>query len=183
MCCNISNFIGIIFTLWGLGATKIFQAEGRNDIILYCSIIFYIPCLMWFRWLFLPTRKEREVRAYIRDRRIWRKAVEKKRKKIFLGMPEDSDEEFESSPNKSAKAAVIPPQSTKSSMRNSSVQLNPGGSPSKKVSIQVPASSSKGPVNSPSVKAPPIAAEPKRSSLRMNDDPTQKKSKRISFSV
>jgi hypothetical protein len=193
--CTVSNAIGLVLTLFGLGKTVLFQQFGSNPPLFYCSILFYIPFLAWVIWLCCPGRRITEQRKYIRDRRIWRKAVDRRRKKLFLGLPEDSDEELEMGTHSKKGAGR---ESTRaSSIRNSSVQLGGGGGgmsgkkqssvilSSNGLSVKDLASSGK----NPSMKSgPPL--ETKRTSVRFNDEEKTgggggagKKGKRISFSV
>lgn len=172
--CNISNLLGIMLTLWGLGATYIFQKYGSNPPLLYCSFIFYIPFVIWLRVMFCPGKEERDRRKYIRDHRLWRKAVNQVRRRKFHGIEDDSDEEEIPATTSTKKGGDSKSMRAGSTRQSTSITLN-----EQRSSIQLaPSASAK------NVSAPAITTETKRSSLRaMDTDVTSKKSKRISFSV
>lgn len=196
--CNVSNVIGVTLTLWGLGMTVVFEQFGRNDIIFYCSLIFYIPFVMWVRVLCFPGKAERERRKYIRDHRLWRKAVNETKRKRFLGIQDDSDEEFfpESKSTKAGGTNNNRSSKNMTSMKGSSVRGNsslqlPDNRSSKAV-VPLPVAAAPKAVTRSSFedmktaivseKVPPLA--PARSSLRgLDNEAKSKKSKRISFSV
>lgn len=83
--CSISNVVGIIFTIWGLSLTVLFDSQEKNLTVFYCSFIFYIPFLMWIKVLCLPDFEEYRRRQYVVERRNWRDRVKVVHYRRYMG--------------------------------------------------------------------------------------------------
>eukprot|EP01032_Pedospumella_encystans_P008254 gene8254-9819_t len=91
-CCIFCNVSGLTLTLYSLSLTVIFEQFDSNPAAFYCSLLFYIPALVWFAYVYLPLKKERERRKRIHLAVKIRKHYKNVQESYFYGH-EDSDEE------------------------------------------------------------------------------------------
>jgi hypothetical protein len=117
--CVLSAMVGVTLCLLGLSLTAFFEKFGKNDMLFYCSFAGYVPFLCYFKYLFIPGRRERRNREYLKRHRLWRKAVNKQRRKRYIGIV-DSDEESEADEQKSPRNKQAS-GSLRTSMRNNSL--------------------------------------------------------------
>jgi hypothetical protein len=91
--CFVSNLIGIILCLMGLGMTVLFETFKHNEVIFGISFIFFVPFILWLKFLFYPDRREYRKRQYLKRNRDWRDALNIRRMKIYHGWDEEEEVE------------------------------------------------------------------------------------------
>lgn len=102
--CIFSNIVGIFVTLFSLGKSDLFDSFEPNIILTYCSTIFYIPTLIWFKAIFFPGKKESMWRSMVLQQRAWRRKVYYQQRRVYLGRDiEDAREAEEEAQMKAIK--------------------------------------------------------------------------------
>lgn len=91
--CCVSNLIGLVLILMGLGLTVIFETLKPNIIIFGISFVFFVPFLVWIKFLFFPGRREHRRRKYLQRSRDWRQALDLHRMKVYHGWDEEERED------------------------------------------------------------------------------------------
>jgi hypothetical protein len=91
--CSISNVIGILFTIWGLSLTVLFDHYEKNLTVFYCSFVFYIPFLVWLKVLLFPDLEEYKKRQYVVEKRNWRERVNSTRFRRYMNWDEQQQGE------------------------------------------------------------------------------------------
>lgn len=102
--CIFSNIVGIFVTLFSLGKSHLFNSFEPNIVLTYCSTIFYVPTLIWFKVIFFPGKKETMWRSMVLQQRAWRRKVYYQQRRVYLGRDiEDAREAEEEAQMKAIK--------------------------------------------------------------------------------
>jgi hypothetical protein len=102
----VSSLVAIMFTLWGMAETVIFDGHPVNVKYVWIGIPFYVPFFLWLRVLFCPGTREYNFRQYVMEKRFWRQKVSKTRHKVYLGH-DKWDEEDRLEEERQAKAREL----------------------------------------------------------------------------
>ena len=94
-CCFFSNFFGMTLTLYALSETVLFQKYSPNKTAFYCSLVLYVPALVWFIYVFLPCKAERARRKKMQMAVRVRQHYERVRESIYFGHEDSDEEEFQ----------------------------------------------------------------------------------------
>ena len=93
-CCFLSNFFGLAMSLWGLSLTIIFEKYDPDMTLFYCSLILYIPAVVWFVYVYLPCKQERDRRRKMHQTIRVRKHYDRVRHSYYHGHDDSDEEEF-----------------------------------------------------------------------------------------
>lgn len=92
--CLFMNFFGAVLLLYSLSATVLFEKYDENQTAFYCSFIFFVPAVVWFIYVYLPCKKERERRRKIMRAFKLRNHLKKVRESHYFGHEDSDEEEF-----------------------------------------------------------------------------------------
>jgi len=93
--CFFSNFFGVTLSLYGLSLTVLFEQYDENIDVFYVSLIFYVPFLVWFAYVFLPGKKEADRRRRIHFARRKRRYYANLRHAHFHGHSEEDKDIYD----------------------------------------------------------------------------------------
>lgn len=185
--CILSNVVGVFVTLFSLGESNMFDSFEPNIILTYCSLIFYVPTLIWFRVIFFPGKKESRWRQMVMYQRAWRRKVYYQQRRVYLGRDIEearaAEEEAQMRAIREAHERARGNKLGASTLAKSQQQATGGGS------TRGTSSSKLGPPSATSTAgkaAPPLAPilQGSKSNPALPLSATDKKaSKRISFQV
>lgn len=94
--CFFSNICGLVVTLYSLSMTVLFDQYGVNETVFWISLIFYLPCLVWLRYICCPLGKERQHRRNVIWHRRLRDHFSRVRHNYYHGNEnEEADDDIE----------------------------------------------------------------------------------------
>ena len=90
--CFFSNLCGLVVTFYSLALTILFDQYKPNGTVFWISLIFYVPCLIWVKFICFPGKKAREHRRNVFWHRRMRNYFKRVRNNYYSGYVDDEDD-------------------------------------------------------------------------------------------